>query len=129
MQLTKLFVLGLFGSAVSGLTIKRTPPTVESDIVKRTAATVASDIATVSSQLTTVDSAVNSFTGGLFQGLGLLIDFNTLKSDVTAATAEVTSTGALSSADSATIYSAVSALVTKIVTVLTDVEAKVCCHP
>lgn len=93
---------------------------------KRTAAQVESDIATVAADLTSFANAIESFTGSLLQALSLLSAYNTLSSAVEAATAEVTSTGALASGDSATIYAAVDSLTAQITTTLGTVTDKVC---
>jgi hypothetical protein len=111
MQLSKMTLFALVGLASAAP-------------VKRSASTIESDISTISSQLSTVDGDVNSFTGSLLQGLVLLTAFDSLQTDVTTATSAITSTGTLSNSDSATIYSDLSALVTKIGTVLTDVTSK-----
>lgn len=113
MQFSKIVMTSLLGFALS------------SPIDKRTAAEVEADIATVSSDLTSFNTAINAFTGSLIQALSLLTSYNTLASAITAATSEVTSTGALSSADSATIYADVDSLTAQITDTLTDATAKV----
>ncbi|KAH8648697.1 hydrophobic surface binding protein A-domain-containing protein [Xylariales sp. PMI_506] len=92
---------------------------------RRSASSIESDISTISSELTTLDSQIDSFDGGLLSALSLLVTFNDLQSDITTATSDVESTGALSDSDSATIYSNAEALTTQITSVLSDVEAKV----
>jgi glyceraldehyde-3-phosphate dehydrogenase/erythrose-4-phosphate dehydrogenase len=117
MQFSQIALLGFAGLVAA------------SPIAKRTASAIESDIATISSKLTTLASQVASFEGGLTAivvGLELLTTFDDLQTEVTGATSDVESTGTLSSTDSATIYSDVSALATKITTVLTGIDAKVC---
>lgn len=113
MQLSKIIITSLFGLALG------------SPIDRRTAAEIETDIATVSSDLTSFTTAINAFTGSLLQALSLLTSYNTLASAITAATSEVTSTGALAAADSATIYTSVSSLTTQITDTLSDATAKV----
>jgi hypothetical protein len=114
MQLNKITLLALFGL------------TAASPIKSRTAASVESAISTVSSELKVFDGDVTSFTGSLFQALALYSAYNTLAGDITSATSAVTSTGALSSSDSATIYAQVNSLTTQITSTLSDAEAKAC---
>lgn len=113
MQFSKIVMTTLLGFALG------------SPVDKRTAAEVEADIATVSSDLTSFNTAINAFTGSLIQALSLLTSYNTLASAITAATSEVTSTGALSSADSATIYADVDSLTAQITDTLSDATAKV----
>jgi hypothetical protein len=94
-------------------------------VTKRTAAAIESAIATVSSKLTTLDSQISSFNGNIIVALELLTTFNDLKTDITTATTDITSNGALDDTNSATIYADITALTTKITTVLADVDAKV----
>ncbi|KAH8649387.1 hydrophobic surface binding protein A-domain-containing protein [Xylariales sp. PMI_506] len=113
-------LLQLFAAKGTSVATRRASASLD----KRTAAQIETDIASISSDLTTLGSQVTSFTGSIITGLELLITFDDLESDVEAATSVITSTGTLSAGDSATIYSDVSALTTKITTVLADVEAK-----
>lgn len=113
MQFSKIVMTTLLGFALG------------SSVAKRTAAEVEADIATISSDLTSFNTAINAFTGSLIQALSLLTSYNTLASAITAATSEVTSTGALSSADSATIYADVDSLTAQITDTLSDATAKV----
>ncbi|KAL1850762.1 hypothetical protein Daus18300_012770 [Diaporthe australafricana] len=112
MQFSKIIITSLFGLALS------------SPIDRRTAAQIETDIATVSSDLTSFNTAINAFTGSLLQALSLLTSYNTLASAITTATSEVTSTGALAAADSATIYTSVSSLTAQITDTLGDATAK-----
>jgi hypothetical protein len=54
------------------------------------------DIASVSSDVATLTSAVTSFDGGLFQALALLVDFDNLKSAIDTATTAADASAALS---------------------------------
>ncbi|KAJ0117407.1 hydrophobic surface binding protein a [Diaporthe amygdali] len=112
MQFSKILITSLFGLAVA------------SPIDKRTAAEIETDIATISSDLTSFNTAINAFTGSLLQALSLLTSYNTLASATTTATSEITSTGALAASDSATIYASVSSLTTQISDTLSDATAK-----
>lgn len=91
----------------------------------RSVKTVEADIATVSTDLTSFDASINAFTGKTTQALALLAAYNTLSDAVETATSEITSTGTLASADSATIYASVVSLTTQITVTLTDAVAKV----
>lgn len=113
MQFSKITSLGLFSLALA------------SPIKKRTAATIETDIATISTDLTAFDAAINKFTGTLVTALSVLSAYNTLDAAVNAATADITSTGTLDSADSATIYASLSDLTTQISSTLTDANAQV----
>lgn len=115
MKFTSTVVLALFGFATAA------------PAPKRSAATVESAISTISSDLTTLDTNIKAFTGSIIQGLTLLTNFESIESAISSATSTVTSTGTLASSDSATIYSALSSLTTKIATTLSDTTAKV--HP
>lgn len=115
MQFSQIALLGLIGMAVAK----------PAHVNKRTAAQIESDISTVSSDLTSFDKSINAFTGTLIQALSLLSSYETLSSAVEATTSKVTSTGDLSSSDSATIYSAVESLTTQITDTLSDAVAKV----
>lgn len=113
MQLSQIATFGLFSLALARPNHKRTAKVIESDI------------STVSSDLTTFDNDINKFTGSAIQALSLLSAYETLDSAVNTATSDITSTGTLSSSDSATIYTAVSSLTTQITTTLSDAVAKV----
>lgn len=57
--------------------------------------TLLTDLATVSSDIATLTSAVTSFDGGLFQALALLVDFDDLKSAIDTATTAADASAAL----------------------------------
>ncbi|KAG6354755.1 hypothetical protein INS49_003836 [Diaporthe citri] len=112
MQFSKIVMTSLLGLALGSPFERRTP------------AKIKADIATVSSDLTSFNTAINAFTGSLIQALSLLTSYNNLASAITAATAEVTSTGAIAAADSATIYADVQSLTAQITDTLGDATAK-----
>ncbi len=113
MQITRITVFALLGLA-------------SASPVKRAASDILSAISTISSQLDTVDGDVNAFTGSILQALPLLAAVTDLENDITSATSTVSSTGALSSSDSANVFTSVTALGAKIATILSDADAKVC---
>lgn len=93
---------------------------------KRAASTVLTDIASISSYVATLTSDANAYTGGLFQSLGLAITVDDLESAITTATSDTTSSSAFSSTDSDSILAAATTLTPNIVTLLSDLNAKVC---
>lgn len=117
MQLTNLATLSLFGVALARPQHHR-----------RTVATIESDLATVSTELTAFDEDINAFTGSLLQALALLSSYEDLASAVTTTTSDVTSTGTLAASDSATIYTTLESLTTQITDTLSDAVAKVGTH-
>ncbi|POS77628.1 hypothetical protein DHEL01_v203992 [Diaporthe helianthi] len=112
MQFSKIVMASLLGLALGSPVDKRTPAQVEADI------------ADISSDLASSNRAINAFTGSLFQAFSLLTSYNSLASSITTATGQVTSTGALAAADSATIYADVESLTAQITDTLGDVTAK-----
>jgi Hydrophobic surface binding protein A len=117
MQLiSTLLPLLLASSFTSALPVTKT---------KRSATTVLSDIASISSDVATLTSDAVAYTGGLFQSLALAITVDSLESAITTATSDTTSSGTFSSADSDSILAAVTTLTPKIVTLLSDLDAKV----
>jgi hypothetical protein len=92
---------------------------------KRSASTVLSDIASISSDVATLTSDAVAYTGNIFQTIGLAITVNSLESAITTATSDTTSSGTFSSTDSDSILAAVTTLTPKIVTLLSDLDAKV----
>jgi hypothetical protein len=91
----------------------------------RDASTVLTDISNISSDVATLTSDVNSYNGNLLNSLGLITAVDNLKSSLTTGTSDTTSSSAFSDADSASIVSALQALVPNVVTVLSDLDAKV----
>jgi hypothetical protein len=93
--------------------------------IKRSVTTVLSDIASISSDVATLTSDATAYTGGLFQSLALAITVDSLESAITTATSDTTSSGTFSSTDSDSILAAVTTLTPNIVTLLSDLDAKV----
>jgi hypothetical protein len=97
--------------------------------VKRSAASIKSEITTVNTQLHKVDNDVLHYTGGIlgpFQLVGLIADVNVLQTDANTLSADVTATGPLSAADSADIATGIAGVVTTLCTTLADAATKVC---
>ncbi|KAJ7121565.1 hydrophobic surface binding protein [Mycena epipterygia] len=95
--------------------------------VKRTVAQVESDIATITSQVTTLDNAIEAYplTGGtLLAALTIHSDATTLITTLNTATTDVTSTGPLAEADGRTILTSVEAIEPIILDALTDIVTK-----
>lgn len=113
MQFTNALIL-LLSSTVAALPLS-----------KRSASTVLSDISSIASDVATLTSDATSYTGSLLQSLGLVVNVGSLKSAITTATSDTTAAGTFDSSDSSSITSAASALVPKIVTLLSDLDAKV----
>ncbi|KAJ7207202.1 hydrophobic surface binding protein, partial [Mycena pura] len=94
-----LFVLSLFA-------VSFTNP------VKRTVAQVESDIATISTQLTSLDNDIKGFpASGLVGALNIHSAAGTLDNTLNSATTDVTATGTVDVADGTTILNAVQAFV------------------
>jgi len=117
MQFTNIILTLFFASSLSSaLPVTKT---------KRSANTVLSDIASISSDVATLTSDAVAYTGGLFQSLALAITVDSLESAITTATSDTTSSGTFSSTDSDSILAAVTTLTPNIITLLSDLDAKV----
>ncbi|KAJ7676209.1 hydrophobic surface binding protein A-domain-containing protein [Mycena rosella] len=95
--------------------------------VKRTVAVVEADIAKISTQVTTLDNAIEAYplTGGsLLNALTIHTDATTLITTLKTATADVTANGALDEADGRTILTSVEAIEPTILDALTDIVIK-----
>ncbi|KAF8189495.1 hydrophobic surface binding protein [Mycena galopus ATCC 62051] len=95
--------------------------------LKRDPATVESDIATISAQVTALDNAIEAFplTGGsLVNALAIHTDATTLVTTLQKAVTDVDATSPLSEADGTTILSAVEAFEPVILDALTDIVVK-----
>ncbi|KAJ6571645.1 hydrophobic surface binding protein A-domain-containing protein [Mycena capillaripes] len=93
--------------------------------VKRTVAQVEADIASISSQVTTLDNDIKGFpASGLAGALGIHAAAGTLGSTLNTGTTDVTNTGTVSEADGATILSSVQAFEPTILDALTQITAK-----
>jgi hypothetical protein len=118
--LTTLLTLLLTSTLSSALPVTKT---------KRSVSTVLSDLASISSDVATLTSDATAYTGGLFQSLALAITVDSLESAITTATSDTTSSGTFSSTDSDSILAAVTTLTPNIVTLLSDLDAKVILPP
>lgn len=116
MQLTTIIPFLLSASLITAAPLS---------ISKRTAATVLSDLSTISSDVKTLTTDAKAYTGSLIQSLALLVTVDDLESSLASATTDTTSSGAFSTADSASVTSAVTTLTPKIVTLLADLDNKV----
>jgi hypothetical protein len=114
--LTTLLHLLLASTLSSALPVTKT---------KRSASTVLSDLASISSDVATLTSDATAYTGSLLQSLALAITVDSLESAITTATSDTTSSGTFDSTDSDNILAAVTTLTPKIVTLLSDLDAKV----
>jgi hypothetical protein len=94
---------------------------------KRDASTVLSDIATISGDVSTLTGDVSSYTGSFFQSLALVSDVESLENSLQTATSDTTSSAAFSEADSESISNAISTLTPNIISLLSDLDAKVSC--
>ncbi|KAJ7624236.1 hydrophobic surface binding protein [Mycena polygramma] len=95
--------------------------------VKRDAAAVEADIAKISTQVTTLDNAIQAFplTGGsLVAALGIHTDATTLITTLNGAIVDVTATPTLSEDDGRTILSSVEAIEPTILDALTNIVVK-----
>jgi len=92
---------------------------------KRTVAQVEADIASISSQVTTLDNDIKGFpASGLVGALGIHTAAGNLETTLTTATTDVTNTGAVSEADGTTILNSVLAIEPVILDALTQITAK-----
>ncbi|KAJ6608285.1 hydrophobic surface binding protein A-domain-containing protein [Mycena sp. CBHHK59/15] len=91
---------------------------------KRTVAQVESDIASISTQVTTLDNAIKAFpaTGGtLLQALTIHTDATSLDTTLNQATTDATATGPVGETDGRTILSSVEAFEPTILEALTQI--------
>jgi hypothetical protein len=96
-----------------------------SPLVQRQVAVLTTALTTVNSDLATVDTNVNSFTGTVVQTIELFLVLDDLETDVATTSAAVTTVGSLTIAQSATVFTDLDATTTKLTEVLDDVESKV----
>ncbi|KAJ7027979.1 hydrophobic surface binding protein [Mycena alexandri] len=95
--------------------------------VKRTVAQVEADIASISSQVTTLDNAINAFpaTGGsLTAALAIHTDATNLETTLNKGTTDVKATGTVDDADGNTILNSVTAFEPTILDALKGIAAK-----
>jgi hypothetical protein len=94
-------------------------------IARRTAATVLADLASIGTDLTTLTSVVNSYTGGLTEAITIATDDSTLDTAIKQATTDTKAAGAFSVADSASITAALKTLAPEITAGLSALASKV----
>ncbi|KAJ7769452.1 hydrophobic surface binding protein [Mycena metata] len=95
--------------------------------LKRDVAKVESDIATISTQVTTLDNAIEAYPtsgGTLVAALGIHTDATNLVTTLNGATTDATANGALDETDARTILNSVEALEPTILDALTDIVVK-----
>ncbi|KAJ7488294.1 hydrophobic surface binding protein [Mycena latifolia] len=95
--------------------------------IKRDVATVKVDVAKITTQVTTLDNAIEAYplTGGtLLAALTIHTDATTLITTLNTATADVTANGALGETDGRTILNSVEAIEPIILDALTDIVVK-----
>ncbi|KAJ7637249.1 hydrophobic surface binding protein [Mycena polygramma] len=93
--------------------------------VKRTVAQVEADIASISTQVTTLDNDISAFpASGLAGALSIHTAAGTLESTLNTGTSDVTATGTFSEADGTTILHAVEAIEPTILDALSQITAK-----
>ncbi|KAJ7135877.1 hydrophobic surface binding protein [Mycena epipterygia] len=95
--------------------------------VKRTVAQIEADIATIKTQVTTLDTAINAFpnTGGtLLAALTIHTDATTLEGTLNQGTTDVKATGTVDEADGTTILNSVIAIEPIILDALKGIAAK-----
>ncbi|KAJ7839179.1 hydrophobic surface binding protein A-domain-containing protein [Mycena leptocephala] len=92
--------------------------------LKRTVAQVESDIANISSQVTTLDNNIKAFPGSAVVFQGIHSAAGNLESILNKATSDVNATGAVSEADAMTILHSVEALEPTILDSLSQISTK-----
>ena len=96
------------------------------NIQKRTAATVLTDINTISGYVAALTSAAKTYTGSRLQSFALALIFDNLEDSLTTATTDTTASAAFDSSDSDNILTAITVLTPNFVTLLDDLETIVC---
>ena len=92
---------------------------------KRDATTVLFDIATISGNVSTLTGEINSYSDSFTQSLALVNEVDSLSNSLKTATTDTSSSTAFSEADSESIANAISSLTPNIITLLSDLDAKV----
>ncbi|KAF8189788.1 hydrophobic surface binding protein [Mycena galopus ATCC 62051] len=93
--------------------------------VKRTVAQVEADIASISTQVNTLNAAINGFpASGLVGALGINTDSTNLETTLNTGTTDVKNTGPVDLADGTTILNDVAAIEPNIITALKDIASK-----
>lgn len=85
-------------TAVLAITVANSAP-----VKKRDGATILSDLETIGTTLSTLESAVSSWSGSLLTALGILVDYDDLSSDLTTAISDTEATTSLTDAESSSI--------------------------
>ncbi|RAL06902.1 uncharacterized protein BO97DRAFT_447229 [Aspergillus homomorphus CBS 101889] len=93
-------------------------------ISKRDGATVLTDLKTVGTDVTTLKTDVTNWTGDLLAALGILSDYNAVKSALDTAITDTAAASAFSTSESSSITSEVSTLAVLIVATLNEIIAK-----
>jgi len=96
------------------------------NIQKRTAATVLTDINTISGYVAALTSAAKTYTGSRLQSFALALIVDNLEDSLTTATTDTTASAAFDSSDSDNILTAITVLTPNFVTLLDDLETIVC---
>lgn len=96
-----------------------------SPIAKRDAATVLSDLETIGNDVTTLKTDVTNWTGDLLAALGILSDYNTVKSALDTAITDTEAASAFTDTESSSITSEVTSLATIIIATLDELISKV----
>jgi chemotaxis signal transduction protein len=92
------------------------------NIQKRTAATVLTDINTISGYVAALTSAAKTYTGSRLQSFALALIVDNLEDSLTTATTDTTASAAFDSSDSDNILTAITVLTPNFVTLLDDLE-------
>jgi hypothetical protein len=96
------------------------------NIQKRTAATVLTDINTISGYVAALTSAAKTYTGSRLPSFVLALVVDNLEDSLTTATTDTTASAAFDSSDSDNILTAITVLTPNFVTLLDDLETIVC---
>ncbi|PYI24507.1 hydrophobic surface binding protein A [Aspergillus japonicus CBS 114.51] len=93
-------------------------------IARRDAATVLTDLKSIYSYVSTLNTDVTAWNGDLLAALGILTDYNNVKSALDTAITDTVAASTFSTADSSSITSEVSTLAVLIVATLNEIIAK-----
>jgi hypothetical protein len=109
-------------TALLGLTVVSCTP-----LVQRSAATVLTDLSTISSDLATLDTAVQAYAGGVNDALVIAQDENDLDTAINQATTDTKAASSFTVSESTSVVSAIATLTPKITSGLSHIAAKVFC--
>ncbi|PYH42953.1 cell wall mannoprotein 1 family protein [Aspergillus saccharolyticus JOP 1030-1] len=93
-------------------------------ISRRDAATVLTDLQTIYTDVSTLKTDLSNWTGDLLAALGIVSDYNTVKSALDTAITDTTAASTFSTSESSSITSEVSTLSVLIVATLNEIIAK-----